>query len=114
VKSLVPILCALTLAGCAGVNDRSYGSWLGAMGRPVARGDISADGAKELAAQVQSLQKQAETIRVRMAHESDRVKRVEYLRELQAIGDQLRPLQQALLQGGFAPPTPLAGPLAPA
>ena len=108
------ILCALMLAGCAGVNDRSYGSWLDAMGRPPARGEISAEAAKDLAAQVERLRAEAEAIRISMAHEADRVKRIEYLRRLEAIGDQLRPLEQALRQGGFPAPTEPAEPPAAA
>jgi hypothetical protein len=49
-----------------------------------------------------------------MAREGDRVRRIEYLRQLQAIGDQLRPLEQALRQGGFATPTGPAEPPAAA
>jgi len=100
-KSLLLLLSAMTMAGCAGLSERSYGSWLDAMGRPSARVDMAPVTAKELSAQVQQLRAEAETIRSSMAHEGDRVRRIDYLRQLQAIGDQLRPLEQALRQSGF-------------
>lgn len=109
-RTLSPILCALLVAGCAGFDDRSHGSWLDAMGRTAARGDLSAEAAKDLAAQVGRLRAEAEVIRISMAHEGDRVKRIAYLRQLEAIGDRLRPLEQALRQGGYPAPAEPAAP----
>ncbi|AMO23823.1 hypothetical protein GCM10027034_35490 [Ramlibacter solisilvae] len=98
------MLSVLMLAGCAGLDDRSHGSWLDSVGRPPARADIGADAAKELGAQIQQLRAQAEAIRISMAHEGDRVRRVDYLKQLEALGDQLRPLEQALRQSGISTP----------
>ena len=63
-----------------------------------------------LRAQADELRARGEAIRVKMASEKNRVQRISYLRELEDVGDELRPIEKVLRT---VPRDPLA-PAAPA
>ena len=102
-KRILLVLCAsAALAGCSA--NRSYGSWLDTFGVPPRSGyAVDAAEAAALNARIAQLEAQGETVRVKLASEPDRVRRIEYLKELRAIYDQVQPLRHRLLFG----PTPL-------
>ena len=104
------LLCAsLTLAGCARLADRSYGSWLDREGVPPrVAAPLEPAHATALRTEARQLELQAETLRVKLAVEPDRVKRVDMRRELREIYDRVTPIQHALRHG----PTPTLQPTA--
>jgi hypothetical protein len=89
----------MLLAGCT--SYVSHGSWLDAVGRlpqpPVAMSD---DDARATVAQAVALRAQADGIRSRLAHESDRRERVRDYRALKDIGLSLQPLERRLEEAG--------------
>ena len=108
-KTLLALLCALALAGCAGLNDRSYGSWLENVGKPPAKiVPLTPERTASLQSEAAQLRAESDALRSRLAVERDRVRRVEYIRELRDLGDRLHPIEQALRNGGFEPmPAPI-------
>jgi hypothetical protein len=95
-RILLVLLASTALAGCARLADRSYGSWLDSFGiapRTVPEADPQAQ------AKLQQLDAQAEAIRVKLASETDRVKRIGYLRDLRDIGDEQRAIARDLRYG---------------
>jgi hypothetical protein len=105
---------ALALAGCAnGLQYRDHGEWLDRVSvRPSTIVSRTPQEQQQLQAEADGLRTRGETIRVQMASEKSRDRRMTQLRELEAIGDDLRPVQKAL-QGGPTPhhnaPTPQPG-----
>jgi len=98
-KRLLLVLCACAaLAGCSA--NRSYGSWLDTYGLPP-RGGAAVDPAQAAAlrAEIARLEAEGEAVRVKLAGEPDRVRRIAYLRELREIHDRVQPLREALLFG---------------
>ncbi|HUR88519.1 MAG TPA: hypothetical protein VMZ74_05470 [Ramlibacter sp.] len=98
-RSILIVLAATAaLAGCARLNERAYGTWLDTYGMPPvgSRQAVPEPQASELRAQIAQLQAQAETVRVKMSAEKDRVRRFAYLKQLRDIGDQQRPLDELL------------------
>ena len=110
-KRILLVLCACAaVAGCTA--NRSYGSWLDSFGMPSRSGPaVDAAEAAALRTEIARLEAQGEAVRVKLATEPDRVRRIAYLRELRAIHDRVRPLQQVLL---FGPTLPPALPFTPA
>ena len=98
-KRILLALCACAaLAGCSA--NRSYGSWLDTYGMPPRSGPaIDAAEAAALRAEIARLDAQGENLRVKLATEPDRVRRIAYLRELRALHDRAQPLRQVLLFG---------------
>jgi hypothetical protein len=109
-RILTSVATCVVLAGCAQLEQTSYGSWLDRIGQPaqatVRPTPPEADAMRARAAQLHA---QADTIRTKLALEPDRVRRVEYMRELRDIGDRLNPLEQALRYGP-QPPGGIFGP----
>jgi hypothetical protein len=102
-RILLVLLATTALSGCARLaSNLSYGSWLDTYGVPP-RSVPAAD--PQAQARLQALDAQAEALRVKLATEPDRVKRIAYLRELRDIGDQQRPLARDL-RFGRVPMTP--------
>jgi len=100
-KSLSILAAALALAGCASFDQMSHGSWLDHVGqRKAARYPLSAEETQGLKAQAAQLQAHAEAVRLKLAAEKDRVQRIAYLRQLEDIGDDLRPIEKVLRAGG--------------
>jgi hypothetical protein len=99
-RTLTSVAACVALAGCAQLEQSSYGSWLDRVGQP-APASVRPAGAEAQAmrAQAAQLHAQADTIRTKLALEPDRVRRVEYMRELRDIGDRLNPLERALRYG---------------
>jgi hypothetical protein len=95
------LAASATLAGCAGWDRRSYGSWLDTYGMPPpgSRQQVAEPQASQLRAQIAELQSEAEAVRIKMAGEPDRVKRYAYLKQLRDIGDKQRPLDKLLHLG---------------
>jgi hypothetical protein len=103
-RTLTSVAACIALAGCAQLEQTSYGSWLDRIGQPVPAGARpTGPQAEAMRAQAAQLHAQADTIRTKLAVEPDRVRRVEYMRELREIGDRLNPLEQALRYGPQAP-----------
>jgi hypothetical protein len=86
----------LLLAGCA-----IHGSWLDDIGKPprppVA---MSSEQAVQLAQEAAQLRARADTVRGQLAQETDRRQRLRYYEELRDLGDQLVPLERALMEAG--------------
>jgi hypothetical protein len=100
-KSLSILAAALALAGCASIDQMSYGSWLDHVGqRKAARYPLSADERQALQGRAAQLQANADAVRLKLAAEKDRVQRIAYLRQLEDIGDDLRPIERTLRSGG--------------
>ena len=100
-KSIPLVLAALALAGCSSIQHMSYGSWLEHVGeRHAARYPFTLEEAQGLRAKSEQLQASAAGVRVQLAGEKDRVKRIAYLQQLEDIGDDLRPIQKQLRAGG--------------
>lgn len=101
----IPILClaAVALAGCAGPDYWDHGDWLDHVSvrpeHPVAH---SAAERQALMVQSDQLRAQAEAVRVKLAAEKSREQRIAQLKQLRDIGDNLRPVENAL-QGGPMP-----------
>lgn len=96
---------AALLAGCASME---YGSWLDQIGRPAAPVAMSDEEAGALVAQIRELQLREDSLRVQVAHEADRVKRIRYFAELRDISDEKVPLERRLREAGRSP-RPLLG-----
>jgi hypothetical protein len=111
-KILLPILAAASLlAGCNTVQRISYGSWLDHIGeRKAARFPLTEDEKQALSKQAVDLHAQADAVRVKLAAEKDRTQRIAYMRRLEDIGDDLRPVEKLLRDGGTSrrrePPPP--------
>ena len=103
-KTLATLFAALALAGCTTAqswDQFSYGSWLDHVGeRKAARHPFAPGQEQAVREQADALRARADTVRDSMAREKDRVRRIAYLRELRDIGDQLRPLETQLREGG--------------
>jgi len=115
-KRIFLVLAAsAALAGCARWDERFHGSWLDTYGvPPLATPQMVAEPqASELRTQITQLKAQAEAIRVKMASEKDREKRFVYLRQLEAIGDKERPLDDLLHLGPTKPALPSPDPSDP-
>lgn len=109
-KTVSVLLCAmLALAGCATkLEERSHGSWLDQMGKPKPdAGQLTAAERVQMGQELSALQQEAEATRAKLAAETSRLKRIEYLRELRDLGDEARPIQQALREGKQLPPKPV-------
>ncbi len=103
-KLLATVLCVFLVSGCSGMRERSYGSWLDKVGQPPARVvPLTPERSKELQAEAAQLRIEAEGVRAQLGVERDRVRRVEYFKELQVLGDRLHPIEKALRNGGFEP-----------
>lgn len=101
-KFFLPIVaaCAL-LSGCNTAQRLSYGSWLDHVGeRKAARYPLSEEEKQALGKQAAELHAQADVIRVKLAAEKDRTQRIAYMRRLEDIGDDLRPVERMLRDGG--------------
>jgi hypothetical protein len=107
-KTVLALSCAaLMLAGCARFNERAYGSWLDSVGMPApASARLSPEETKAFQLEADRLHAEAETVRVKMGSEKDRVRRIAYLKALRDIDDRLVPVERALRSG----PTPLTLP----
>jgi hypothetical protein len=101
-------LAPALLAGCA-----IHGSWLDEIGKaprpPVAMEDAQARHLEEEAAHLRG---RAEAIRLLLARETDRRQRFRHYEALRRLGDDLAPVERALLDAGRAPKTVLARPAA--
>src|SRR5437868_2481743 len=93
-----PLLAAVLVAGCAAMSN---GSWLDHVGQrpnpPVAMSD---EQAQALTQEVARLQAQAQALRVQLAAEPDRLRRLDILSELRRLGDRSRPLEDGLRNAG--------------
>ena len=114
-RILLILAATAALAGCARFDQRFHGSWLDTYGVPPpgSRQQVAEPQASQLRAQIADLDAQAEVIRVKLAGETDRVKRYAYLDQLKEIGDRKRPLDDLLHLGPKAPELPLADPSDP-
>lgn len=112
---LLVLAGAVSLAGCAGVREHTYGNWLESVGRPVpASVPLSAEAAQGVRAELASLRVEAESLRMRLAAEPSRVQRIAYYRQLDELGTRIVSLQQTLRSGGYEAPTQPAPPPAAA
>lgn len=95
---------ALALAGCAGAPEYwDHGEWLDRVSvRPQPVEPRTAEEQQQLQAQAERLRAQGEAIRVQMAAEKNRDRRIAQLRELEDVGVALESVQNAL-QGGPMP-----------
>ena len=98
-KSIALAFATLALAGCAALDNASYGSWLDRVGQRQAV-PLSPEETRELQARAGELRARGDAIRLQLAAEPDRVRRIAHLRELVVVGDQLRPVEQALRDAG--------------
>jgi hypothetical protein len=107
-RIIISLAAAAALSGCARLDQRFYGSWLDTYGMPppASRQQVPEPQATQLRTQIAELESQAETIRVQMAKEPDRVKRYAYLKQLKQIRDKEYPLDQLLHLGPTAPELP--------
>jgi hypothetical protein len=89
-------LAPLLLAGCA-----SYGSWLDEIGKPP-RPPVAMDEAQaqQLSQEAAQLRSRAEAMRAQLARETDRRERFRHYEALRRLGDDLVPLERALLDAG--------------
>jgi hypothetical protein len=89
----------VVLTGCT--SYVSHGSWLDTVGvppqPPVAMTD---DDARATAGQAAALRSQADAVRVRLAHETDRRDRIRDYRQLNDIGWSLRQIERRLEDAG--------------
>ena len=94
------------------MDNRSHGSWLEQVGKPSQAGiSLSDQQIVDLKMQATRLRDQAELMRVQMASEKDRIRRINQLRDLESVGDQLRPIERALRDRGYGlPAQPAAQP----
>jgi hypothetical protein len=100
-KHLSLLAVALALAGCSSLENRSYGSWLDHLGeRKPATYPYTPEETEALKAQAGQLHARADDLRLKLASEKDRVRRVDYMYELDDVGRDLRPIEQKLRQGG--------------
>jgi alkylation response protein AidB-like acyl-CoA dehydrogenase len=104
---------AFVLAGCAGgIAYRSHGEWLDHVStRPAVVEQHTPEQQQALQAEAARLRAEGEALRQQMAMEKSRVRRVGQLGRLEEIGDELRPVEKALLGGPMPPrykpePTP--------
>ena len=104
-KTAFTVFCAaLALTGCARFNSFSYGSWLDEVGRPKPTNvRLTPEQFATYRAEADRLGAEAEAIRVKLASETNRVRRIEYLQELRDIGDRQAPVQE-ILHFGLVPP----------
>ena len=98
-------LAALALSGCAGgIEQWGHGDWLDRVStrpqNPVAH---TPEEQQALRAEADRLKADGEALRQQMAGEKSRVRRFVSLERLKEIGDELRPVENAL-QGGPMPP----------
>jgi hypothetical protein len=113
-SALTLCFAAVALAGCAGGPEYwDHGEWLDRVSvRPAKVVPHTPAEQQQLSAQADRLRAQGEAVRVQMAFEKSRDHRIDQLKQLEDIGDQLRPVEKAL-QGGPVPyhgrPTPQPG-----
>lgn len=100
-------LCSVTfvLGGCAGgIEYWSHGDWLDRVSRrPVVVEQHTPEEQRELQTEAARLRTEGEAVRQQVATEKSRVRRMAQLSRLKEIGDELRPVEDAL-QGGPLPP----------
>jgi hypothetical protein len=104
-KSALPFcFAALALAGCAhGPEYWDHGEWLDRVSvRPATVVPHTSQQVQQLQSEADGLRKQGEAIRLQMASEQSRDRRMARLRQLEEVGDELRPVEKAL-QGGPMP-----------
>lgn len=101
-RILVVLASALLLAGCSGLKERSYGSWLDRIGRerPANLLPLAPEERVALQGEATQLRKEADGLRVQMSVEPSRVRRVELLAQIQVLGDRLREVETTLREGG--------------
>ena len=96
---LFVVLAPALLAGCA-----LHGSWLDEIGKPMRPPVAMEDAqARELEEQAAHLRGRAEAIRLQLARETDRRQRFRHYEALRRLGDDLVPVERALLDAGRAP-----------
>jgi hypothetical protein len=96
---LVAWIPLVLLAGCT--SYVSHGSWLEAVGKlPQPPAAMSDEDARATAAQAAQLRSQADAVRARLAHETDRRERIQDYRALDDIGWSLQPLERRLEEAG--------------
>jgi hypothetical protein len=95
------VLAALALTGCGTIEQISYGSWLDRVGeRKPARYPLAPEERSALVAKAGELHARGDALRVKLAAEKDRVQRIAYMSQLEDIGDELRPVEKVLRDGG--------------
>ena len=100
-KSLPLLAVVLALAGCSSIEHMSYGSWLEHVGeRKPAAYPFTAEEAQALRARSDQLHARADELRLKLASEKDRVRRIDYMAQLDDIGRDVRPIDRELRQGG--------------
>jgi hypothetical protein len=93
----------LLLAGCANPDYWDHGEWLDHVSvRPEHPVQHSDQEQQALQSEADQLRAQAEAIRVKLASEKSRDERIAQMKQLKDIGDNLRPVENAL-QGGPIP-----------
>jgi hypothetical protein len=101
ISTIFALAAFTTLAGCSSVAHMSYGSWLDHVGeRHAPRYPFSADEKQALGAKADELHARADSVRLKMASEKDRVQRVAYLHQLDDISAEVRPIEKQLRAGG--------------
>jgi hypothetical protein len=89
----------MLLAGCT--SYVSHGSWLESVGKPPQPPLAMSDNdARAIAAQAAQVRGQADALRGRLAHETDRRERVRDYRELNDLGWSQRALERRLEESG--------------
>ncbi|MEJ6021900.1 hypothetical protein [Ramlibacter sp. PS4R-6] len=100
-KSLPLAFATLALAGCGALQQAGYGSWLDHIGEQRrAAYPLSPDENRALQAKAGALRARGDAIRAKLATEPDRVQRIAYMRQLVKVGDDLRPVEKVLREGG--------------
>src|SRR4051812_41707064 len=95
---LLALVGVIALSGCA---SREYGSWLEDVGKlPNPRVQMAEQEAAALTADAVRLRADAETLRLRIQAEPDRVERMKRLVELKSVNDELVPIEQRLTDAG--------------
>ena len=112
-STLTFCFAACALAGCAGPEYWDHGEWLDRVSvRPAKVVAHTPEEQRALRAERDEIQARADSVRRQMAVEKSRDRRIDQLRQLEQIGDELRPVEKAL-QGGPMPyralPTPQPG-----
>jgi hypothetical protein len=100
-KTLSLLAAMLALAGCSSLEHRSYGSWLDHIGehKPAAY-PYSPEETQALRTEAAQLQARADDLRLKLASEKDRVRRMDDMYQLEDIGRDLRPIEGKLREGG--------------
>ena len=100
-KTFPLLAIVVALGGCSSLEHMSYGSWLEHVGeRKPAAYPFTAEEAQALRARSEQLHARADDLRLKLAGEKDRVRRIDYMAQLDDIGRDVWPIDRQLREGG--------------